>query len=195
MGQQSAVAAKRSEYLAGPRLVAIDDVMARMNAFIESIALRAFEIFRARGGTDGYDLEDWLQAETELLHASHLHVTESSDAFVVRAEVPGFDGRELEIGLEPRRLVITGRRQTRGLAPEVVYSDRCSDQVLRVFAIPADVDPRKVTAALKDGILEIEMPKAPPSAEIGIERQTSSIVRMADHRAWRHWSSGRLESV
>jgi hypothetical protein len=30
------------------------------------IARRAYEIFLARGGHDGHDLEDWLQAEAEL---------------------------------------------------------------------------------------------------------------------------------
>lgn len=32
----------------------------------EYIALRAYEIYRRRGGTDGADLDDWLQAEREL---------------------------------------------------------------------------------------------------------------------------------
>ena len=32
----------------------------------EEIALRAFEIYQARGGTDGADLDDWHQAEREL---------------------------------------------------------------------------------------------------------------------------------
>ncbi len=32
----------------------------------EQIAKRAYEIYRARGGTHGYDIEDWLQAEREL---------------------------------------------------------------------------------------------------------------------------------
>ncbi len=32
----------------------------------EDIARRAYEIYAARGGTDGYDIEDWLQAEREL---------------------------------------------------------------------------------------------------------------------------------
>jgi hypothetical protein len=32
----------------------------------EAIARRAYEIYTARGGTDGYDIEDWLQAEREL---------------------------------------------------------------------------------------------------------------------------------
>lgn len=32
----------------------------------EQIARRAYELYRERGGQDGYDLEDWLRAEREL---------------------------------------------------------------------------------------------------------------------------------
>jgi Protein of unknown function (DUF2934) len=33
----------------------------------EAIAARAYELFVARGATDGHDLEDWLTAENELM--------------------------------------------------------------------------------------------------------------------------------
>jgi hypothetical protein len=33
----------------------------------EEIKLRAFEIYQERGRGDGYELEDWLQAESEIL--------------------------------------------------------------------------------------------------------------------------------
>ncbi len=32
------------------------------------VAARAFEIYQERGGTDGMDLDDWLQAERELMN-------------------------------------------------------------------------------------------------------------------------------
>jgi hypothetical protein len=32
----------------------------------EEIAARAYEIYQARGGSDGADFDDWLQAEREL---------------------------------------------------------------------------------------------------------------------------------
>jgi len=40
----------------------------------EEIAQRAYEIFVARGGEPGHELDDWLQAESELLreHAARL---------------------------------------------------------------------------------------------------------------------------
>jgi hypothetical protein len=34
----------------------------------EEIARRAYEIFVARGGKNGHELDDWLQAEAELLN-------------------------------------------------------------------------------------------------------------------------------
>ena len=36
----------------------------------EQIAQRAYEIYQARGGTEGQDIEDWLQAERELRRGS-----------------------------------------------------------------------------------------------------------------------------
>jgi DUF2934 family protein len=32
----------------------------------EAIRERAYELFEARGGQDGYELEDWLRAEEEI---------------------------------------------------------------------------------------------------------------------------------
>jgi hypothetical protein len=33
----------------------------------QCIALRAYELYEARGHVDGFDVEDWLQAEREIL--------------------------------------------------------------------------------------------------------------------------------
>jgi hypothetical protein len=42
----------------------------RPTADIESqISRRAYELYSARGGEAGHDLEDWLQAEKEIMHA------------------------------------------------------------------------------------------------------------------------------
>ena len=35
-----------------------------------AVAARAYELFRARGGEPGHDLDDWLRAEAELRHAN-----------------------------------------------------------------------------------------------------------------------------
>ena len=39
----------------------------------DEIARRAYDIFLARGGAHGHDLEDWLEAESALLTERSLH--------------------------------------------------------------------------------------------------------------------------
>jgi hypothetical protein len=46
----------------------------RRHPITEAIAKRAYELFLARGGENGHDLDDWLQAERELLDAAHSQV-------------------------------------------------------------------------------------------------------------------------
>ena len=48
----------------------IDSEPPRRDPITEAIALRAYELFLTRGGQHGRDLEDWLQAERELLDAA-----------------------------------------------------------------------------------------------------------------------------
>ena len=134
-----------------------DDFCQRSKEISDSIARRAFEIFESSGRISGRDHEDWLKAEAELLHPIHLDIAESDEEVTVRAEVPGFSARELEIRLAPRRLAITGKRQTKQeqSAENTVYSERCVDQVFRLVELPAEVNPEKATATLKDGILQL----------------------------------------
>jgi HSP20 family protein len=135
--------------------------MEQFDKIYESIAQRAFDLFRGNGQRFGHDLDDWLRAEAELLHPVHLDVTQSDGNFTVLAEVPGFSAKDMEIKVEPRRLSISGRRQRKEENHvRKIHSEWCADQILRVVDLPADVDTAKVSATLKDGILAIDLPKA-----------------------------------
>ena len=138
-----------------------DDFSRRSEEIYDSIARRAFEIFESSGRVSGRNHEDWLKAEAELLHPVHLDIAESDEAVTVRAEVPGFSAKELEIRLAPRRLAITGKRQTKQeqSAENTVYSERCVDQVFRLVELPAEVNPEKAAATLNEGVLQLAIPK------------------------------------
>jgi DUF2934 family protein len=49
----------------------------RRHPITQAIAKRAYELFLARGGENGRDLDDWLQAERELLDAARSRVHDS----------------------------------------------------------------------------------------------------------------------
>src|SRR6516164_6560733 len=85
----------------------------RIEELHNSIARRAFEIFEGKGRWPGRELDDWLRAESEFIHPTHLEITESDNHLNIRAEVPGFNAKELEINIEPRRLTITGSTKRR----------------------------------------------------------------------------------
>lgn len=50
---------------------------------IEEVMIRAHEIHRARGGLIGYDLEDWLQAERELIEKNRSDNFQAEEARLV----------------------------------------------------------------------------------------------------------------
>ncbi len=143
----------------------------RMDAVFDTIARRAYDIFERNGRLLGRDWEDWFQAERELFHPVHVHVVEAGNSLEVKAEVPGFSEKELEVNVEPRRIVITGKRESakEEKKGKTVYSETCSDQLMRIIDLPAEVEAEKATATLKNGILELSMPKAAKAGAIRIK--------------------------
>lgn len=134
----------------------------QMGETFNALARRAYQIFESNGRAFGRDLENWLQAERELLHHVPVNVEESDEAFEVRAEAPGFNEKEIELGVESRRLTITGKRETKKEEKKgkTLWVESSSDQILRVVDLPAEIATDKVTAMLKNGVLELTLPKA-----------------------------------
>ena len=91
-----------------------------------------------------------------------MSITESEDTRTVQAEVPGFKANDLEVSLEPQRLTISGKKETSNedkTKENVIYQEHCSAELFRVFDLPVEVDAAKATAKLKNGILELNLPK------------------------------------
>jgi HSP20 family molecular chaperone IbpA len=90
----------------------IHNLAERVNRLLETIAKRAYENFESHGRIFGRELEDRFKAETELLHPVHLEMKASGEELEVKAEVPGFNEKEIQVSVEPDRLTITGERKT-----------------------------------------------------------------------------------
>jgi HSP20 family protein len=77
------------------------------------------------------------------------------------AEVPGLSKDDISVKIQGNYLEISGTRNVP--VPEgyqVHRSERGSARFTRSLTLPADVDSDKVSASLKDGILELRMPKS-----------------------------------
>ena len=119
-----------------------EDISGRMREIQNSISCRAFEIFEANGRLLGRDLEDWLQAESELLYPVCLDVSESDDALVVRGALPGFKANDIEVKVEPHRLTIAGRQKAQEVqvTEELVSAKRSGAWILRTVDLPVEVN-------------------------------------------------------
>jgi HSP20 family protein len=157
MGEATAM--KRVEETTKP--VKFDSLFDQVEDTFNALARRAYEIFEGNGRGFGRDIENWFQAEKELLHPVPVNVTESDTSFELKAEVPGFNEKEVEIGVEPRRVTITGKRETKKEEKKgkTVCAESCSDQVLRMVELPAEIETDKVTATLRNGVLDLTLPK------------------------------------
>lgn len=145
------------------RLVPAEQAFDHMKETFDTIARRAFEIFDGNGRIFGRELNDWLQAEAELLHPTHLDISESDKTLTVRAEVPGFSEKDIEVSVEPRRVTISGKRESAAEQKKgrTIYSERCSNQFFRATDLPSEVDATSsvVNATYDQGVLTITLPK------------------------------------
>jgi HSP20 family protein len=151
------------------------DFFERANSIFEEISRRAYEIFEGNGRMNCRDLDNWFQAERELLHPVHIQISESGETLEIKAEVAGFNEKELSISVEPRRLVITGKRETKREESQgkAIYSETCASEVMRVVELPVEVETERVTATLRNGILELSLPKAAKAKSIKVETRAA----------------------
>ncbi len=153
-----------------------ENMAKRINEVFESISRRAYELFEGNGRTDGHHLENWFSAENELLHPVHVRMTESEDGLEITAEVPGFNEKELEISVEPNRVVITGARESakEEKKGKAIYTESCSNQIMRIISLPAEVNADKTTAVLKNGVLKLTLPKSAKAETVKIQPKAAA---------------------
>jgi HSP20 family protein len=91
-------------------------------------------------------------------------VTERDDAIVVHAELPGVDVKDMEVTVENGVLTLRGEKRSERKEEEKgrTYSERFFGSFERRLAIPESVDVDRIEAKLKDGVLEVTLPKRAP---------------------------------
>jgi HSP20 family protein len=86
-------------------------------------------------------------------------IYETDKAFIVLADMPGVGPEGLDVTAEADTLTIRGRAEPPSEEPD--YQEFELGEYRRTFALTEDLDVSAVTAALKDGVLRLEIPKSP----------------------------------
>ena len=91
---------------------------------------------------------------------------ETDDAYLVRAELPGMKGEDIDVELRGNELRITG--EVKEEATGKTLRHRRGRFAYRT-SLPADADPEKIDAQLTDGVLTVRLPKAAQARSRRIE--------------------------
>jgi HSP20 family protein len=91
-----------------------------------------------------------------------LNLTDDGNHFYVRAELPGVNPESMDISVVGGQLLIRGERKIEPEEQKAGYHrrERESGFFRRTIALPAKVDPGKVSASMKNGVLTVTLPRA-----------------------------------
>ena len=90
-----------------------------------------------------------------------IDIIDKDETLVVRADVPGIKKEDLEITISGDRLVIEAKREyeEEEKKEEFVRHEMAYGRLYRSVLLPVEVLGEKVTAELKDGVLQVFLPK------------------------------------
>jgi HSP20 family protein len=86
-------------------------------------------------------------------------VVETEDGYVVFADLPGIEARDIDISVAGSVLTLKGKRKAAERRGEVYRKETWEGTFQRTLSLPAGVDPDKVTAVFRDGVLEVTIGK------------------------------------
>ena len=88
-------------------------------------------------------------------------IYDDNDHIVIKAELPGIDKKDIAIDLKDSVLTLKGERNVENEEKEDNYyrRERSFGKFERAFTLPTGLDPEKIKADYKDGVLKIEIPK------------------------------------
>jgi HSP20 family protein len=151
-----------------------ESIFHQLNDLQNRITKRAFEIFDGNGHIGGRDLDDWLQAERELVWKPSIELGEKDNEFHLQIATPGVDLKDLDIEATPEYTLVKAEHQHEHNEEEgqVHICEFTSGNLFRSVRLPKKIDPDKVKAEFRNGILTL-------TTEIAKEEQARKVALKA----------------
>jgi HSP20 family protein len=133
-----------------------ESVLDQLKNVESRIRQRAYEIFSV-DGLFGRDLDNWLLAEEELTWRPSIELREKDNQFQLKIAVPGVDPKAIDIEVTPENILVKAetREEREEKKGDVYTSEFKSGNLFRAITLPKQINPDKVKAELKDGMLTV----------------------------------------
>jgi len=134
---------------------------------LEDISSRLNQIFgrSAASATTGHEVmkvADW---------APSVDISETDQAFVIKAEIPGVKKEDVKVTVDNGVLTIQGERKMEKEEKGKTFHriERSYGSFVRSFRVPTDVDDSKAKAEFKDGMINVTLPKSEKAKSKSVE--------------------------
>jgi HSP20 family protein len=98
----------------------------------------------------------------EALPRMKVDVAEDNGAYAVTAELPGVKKEDIQVTIDGSQVTLAAevkREKEVSQEQRVLHTERVYGKVSRSFTLAQEVDEAKAEAKLKDGVLELKLPK------------------------------------
>jgi HSP20 family molecular chaperone IbpA len=132
-----------------------DSIPDEIEEMRDRIRSRAYEIYQSKAEGCGHELDNWLEAERELIRKPPVELIEGDSALKVLMAVADVDSEEIGIAVSPEYLLVktgkpNGQGETNGKAQESRFE---AGGIFQLVSFSKPVDPKKAKAEFKDGVL------------------------------------------
>jgi HSP20 family molecular chaperone IbpA len=106
------------------------------------------------------------QTRPGLVFRPDVDILEQPDAYIIHADMPGVSEKTIEIDLDKGVLTLNARAENpvaEDEANQSLHSEYRSGGYHREFRVSEDIDSTSVSATMKDGVLELRLPKSAQS--------------------------------
>lgn len=119
---------------------------------LDQIRREMDRMYEGREGESPMSTSDWAPA---------VDIKEESDSFIIHADVPGVNPREIDINAENGMLTIKGERESSKKEAREGYKrmERAYGNFFRRFTLPDTADTDKISAKCENGVLIVHIPK------------------------------------
>jgi HSP20 family protein len=132
-------------------------VFDEMNEIQDRITRRAYEIFERNRGSFGGELDNWLQAEQELLWKPSIELREKDGELLLQAALSGVDPKDVEIEVTPEDIILKAETQHQHQEQKgiVHICEFRTGMIFRSIHLPTKINPDKVKAEFSNGLLRL----------------------------------------
>jgi HSP20 family protein len=117
------------------------------------------EMMNMREDIDRF-FEEPVQAHSATFYPS-VSVRETGEEFVIEADIPGVKDEDLDVEIEENRIILKGERKFKqeSKGEDYYHLESSYGSFSRTISLPSYVDAEGASAEIKEGMLEIRVPK------------------------------------